>query len=100
MEQDLEVNQGIASSLEGALVLSKQDYKRIFHISTLMVTVLVVFGFVYQVMCGAGFLSFALLESLAWIFAAALFFLPSILLLRVIVTRKLKKIIQELEEEI
>ncbi|WP_208441532.1 hypothetical protein [Bartonella raoultii] len=100
MKQNMEFDQGIASSLEKSLVLSGQDYKRIFHLSTLMVTVLVVIGFVYQVMCGEGFLSFFLLKPLAFILGSALFLLPIILLLRVRVTRRLKKIIQELEEEI
>ncbi|WP_019219522.1 hypothetical protein [Bartonella florencae] len=98
MKQDAEFEQGIASALKKAFLLSRQDYRRIFHISALMVTVLVVIGFVYQIMCGRGFISFFLLEPLAWVFGIALFFLPTVLLFRTIVSRKLQKIIQELEE--
>lgn len=87
----LGVDQGIASLLERTLILSGQDYKRIFHISTLMVTIWVVLGFVYQVMCGEGFLSFFILEPLLWILGGALFFLPTIFLLRVIVTHVLQE---------
>ncbi|WP_345097172.1 hypothetical protein [Bartonella acomydis] len=100
MKQDVEFDQTIASLLKRALKLSRQDYRRIFHLSALMVTVLVVMGFLYQIICGKGFLSFFLLAPLACILGITLFFLPTILLFRTIITRRLKKMMQELEEEI
>ncbi|WP_273760617.1 hypothetical protein [Bartonella sp. ML70XJBT.G] len=52
---------------------------------------MIVLGFVYQMMRGEDFLSFALLEPLAWILAGALFFLPTLFLRRVIVTHVLQE---------
>ncbi|OPB34938.1 hypothetical protein Btaycd_009970 [Bartonella taylorii] len=49
---------------------------------------------------GGDIFSIIMLKPLAWVLVCTLLFLPIVLVLRIIVTRKLKKMIQQLEEEI
>ncbi|UTO28185.1 hypothetical protein [Bartonella harrusi] len=99
----------LPSFFEEKWTLSKQDYKRIFYISVVMMTapfpfflgLEIVCGFLGLCIVGGGydFLSFTILQPLAWILGCALVFSPIIWVLHIIVTRKLKKMIQQLEEE-
>ncbi|MCZ2158721.1 hypothetical protein NPX99_05465 [Bartonella sp. 220] len=81
------------------LSLSWQDYKRIFYILTVMITGLTVISYILKFAWWGDFFSFFILQLLAWVFAFAIFFLPTILLLRIRVTRKSKTMIQQLQEE-
>ncbi|WP_035009138.1 hypothetical protein, partial [Bartonella vinsonii] len=81
------------------LALSWQDYKRIFYISTVMITAPTVICLILKFAWWGDFLSFTVLQPFAWMLAFAIFFLPTILLLRIRVTRKLKTMIQQLQEE-
>ncbi|UNE53944.1 hypothetical protein [Bartonella machadoae] len=97
-----------SSFFEEKKTLSKQDYKRIFYISVVMMTAPFTFFLGLQIVCGFlglcigggyDFLSFTILQPLAWILGCALVFSPIIWVLHIIVTRKLKKMIQQLEEQ-
>ncbi|MGF7157269.1 hypothetical protein [Bartonella heixiaziensis] len=73
--------------------------KKIFSLSTGLVISLTIVCVVYQANWGEGIFSFRIFLLLAWGLLCALLFLPIILIFRIIVTGKLKKMIQQLEEE-
>ncbi|WP_208433527.1 hypothetical protein [Bartonella taylorii] len=82
------------------LFLSVQDYKRVFFISTVMILAPTVIFLGFQMVWDGDIYSIIMLKPLAWVLVCTLLFLPVVLVLRIIVTRKLKKMIQQLEEEI
>lgn len=79
--------------------LSWQDYKKIFSFSTVLVISLTTVCAVYRQNWGEGIFSFRIFLPLAWGLLCAVLFLPLIWVLRIIVTSKLKKMIQQLKEE-
>ncbi|EJF78612.1 hypothetical protein MCO_00597 [Bartonella sp. DB5-6] len=81
------------------LFLSVQDYKKVFYISTVMILFPTVIFLGFLMVIGGDIFSIIMLLPLAWVLVCTLLFLPIILVLRIIVTRKLKKMIQQLEEE-
>ncbi|WP_406604090.1 hypothetical protein [Bartonella gliris] len=81
------------------LSLSWQDYKKIFYISTFVVVTLITVSLVFHANWGEGILSFRIFLPIAWGLLCALLFLPVILVSRIIVTGKLRKMIQQLQEE-
>ncbi|WP_273723750.1 hypothetical protein [Bartonella sp. AU18XJBT] len=82
------------------LSLVWQDYKKIFYISTVIVTAPIVITVVVQIWRGRDFVSFIVFEPLTWMLACAFLFLPIVFIMRFIVTRQLKKMIGQLEEEV
>lgn len=82
------------------LYLSVQDYKRVFFISTVMILAPTVIVLGYRKVWGWDVYSIIMLKPLAYVLVCTLLFLPIVWVLRIIVTCKLKKMIQQLEEEI
>ncbi|WP_212112414.1 hypothetical protein [Bartonella queenslandensis] len=82
------------------LSLVWQDYKRIFYLSTIMVTLPTVITLLVKIWRKKDFFTAAILEPLAWILAGAFLFLPIVFMMLFIVTRQLKKMIRQLEEEV
>ncbi|WP_254492410.1 hypothetical protein [Bartonella sp. B1099] len=76
------------------------DYKKIFTLSTVMVTLPTVITVIVKIWRRKDFFSAALLEPLAWMLACAFLFLPIVFMMLFIVTRQLKKMIRQLEEEV
>ncbi|WP_396584030.1 hypothetical protein [Bartonella grahamii] len=82
------------------LSLVWQDYKKIFYISTVIVTAPIVITAIVKIWRGRDFFSFVVFEPLAWMLACTFLFLPIVFIMRFIVTRQLKKMVQQLEEEV
>ncbi len=65
-----------------------------------MVTLPTVITVIVKIWRRKDFFSAALLEPLAWMLACAFLFLPIVFMMLFIVTRQLKKMIRQLEEEV
>nr|WP_275065164.1 hypothetical protein [Bartonella sp. ML70XJBT] len=76
------------------------DYKKIFTLSTVMVTLPTIIMVIVKVWRRKDFFSMSVLEPLVWVFAGAFLFLPIVFIMLFIVTHQLKKMIGQLEEEI
>ncbi|WP_246743965.1 hypothetical protein [Bartonella raoultii] len=82
------------------LSLTLGDYKKIFTLSTVMVTLPTVITLIVKIWRRKDFFSATLLEPLAWMLVCIFLFLPIVFIMLFIVTHQLKKIIRQLEEEV
>ncbi|WP_375652755.1 MULTISPECIES: hypothetical protein [unclassified Bartonella] len=82
------------------LSLVWQDYKKIFYISTIIVIAPIVITAIVKLWRGKGFISFVVFKPLVWMLACAFLFLPIVFIMLFIVTRQLKKMVRQLEEEV
>ncbi|WP_330168151.1 hypothetical protein [Bartonella grahamii] len=82
------------------LTLVWQDYKKIFYISTVIVTAPTVITVIVKIWRRKDFFSAAILEPLVWVLACAFLLLPIVFIMLFIITRQLNKMIRQLEEEV
>lgn len=82
------------------LSLVGADYKKIFTLSTVMVTLPTIIMIIVKLWRRKDFFSMTVLEPLAWVLAGAFLFLPIVFIMLFIVTYQLKKMIGQLEEEV
>ncbi|WP_273758526.1 hypothetical protein [Bartonella sp. AU55XJBT] len=76
------------------------DYKKIFTLSTVMVTLPTIIMIIVKLWRRKDFFSMTVLEPLAWVLAGAFLFLPIVFIMLFILNHQLKKMMRQLEEEV